>query len=376
MPGLFDTPFTNLLYDNSNALMSAASAINPQARTFAGAMRPAFGAFAQGKMVDEQMGQVRREEQERQAQMQQEQALRERYTQFFTEQNRPDLARGVADSLYSPAEAYGEWMSAQNGGNDANYGLTPIWGVDANGNPTLAQMSSQGGIRPVDMPEGFQPGRDPIRMDAGDRWILLDPVTRQTIGEVPKSGDVPTGYTPNGDGSIAPMAGGPQEREIAREDRADQNARQQAATYADIVTQDIDRLTQQIEENPLMTTGIGAATTQNIPGTPAFNSKALADTIRANVGFDRLNQMRQASPTGGALGQVSEFENRLLQATIGNLELSQSKEQLLENLSRVREIYVRIINEGIEPGDPIAQGMSGGQQSSGNTTSTGVQWSM
>lgn len=111
MPGLFDNPFTNVMYDNSNGLLAAASAVNPRSRTIAGAIKPAFGAFGQGKLVDEQLGQVRREEAERQAQMQQEQELRDRYTQFFSEQGNDDLARAVNDRLLAPAEAYTQWMT-------------------------------------------------------------------------------------------------------------------------------------------------------------------------------------------------------------------------------------------------------------------------
>ena len=72
--------------------------------------------------------------------------------------------------------------------------------------------------------------------------------------------------------------------------------------------------------------------------------RARLDTIRANIGFDRVQQMRESSPTGGALGQVTEFENRLLQSTLGNLEQSQSREQILENLGRIESIYLDIVH--------------------------------
>ena len=53
--------------------------------------------------------------------------------------------------------------------------------------------------------------------------------------------------------------------------------------------------------------------------------------------------MRDASPTGGALGQVSEMELRQLNASMGNLDIGQSPEQLRENLMAVREQYIRTI---------------------------------
>jgi len=46
--------------------------------------------------------------------------------------------------------------------------------------------------------------------------------------------------------------------------------------------------------------------------------------------------MRDNSPTGGALGQVSEFENRLLQSVRGSLDPNQSQDQLRNNLLNIQ----------------------------------------
>ncbi|WP_447515814.1 hypothetical protein, partial [Clostridioides difficile] len=61
-------------------------------------------------------------------------------------------------------------------------------------------------------------------------------------------------------------------------------------------------------------------------------------TIKSNVGFDRLQQMREASPTGGALGAVSDNENVLLQSAMGALEQSQTDDQLKFNLQRLQKV--------------------------------------
>lgn len=81
-----------------------------------------------------------------------------------------------------------------------------------------------------------------------------------------------------------------------------------------------------------------------IPGTTGRDLEGQLDTIKANMGFDKLQQMRANSPTGGALGAVSDFENKMLQATIANLETSQSHEQFMENLQRVEDTYNRIVH--------------------------------
>jgi len=101
-----------------------------------------------------------------------------------------------------------------------------------------------------------------------------------------------------------------------------------------------------IEKVGTTTAGFVGSNLANIPGTKARDLKAQIDTIRANIGFDELQKMRDSSPTGGALGNVSEKEIAFLQALLANLEQSQSPEQLKENLkvtkSLVKQSWARV----------------------------------
>jgi len=85
------------------------------------------------------------------------------------------------------------------------------------------------------------------------------------------------------------------------------------------------------------TTGAIGQTTKGIGGTPAHDLSNTLDTIKANIGFDRLQEMRANSKTGGALGAVSERENKLLQSVWGALEQSQSERQFKQNLDLVNK---------------------------------------
>ena len=67
-------------------------------------------------------------------------------------------------------------------------------------------------------------------------------------------------------------------------------------------------------------------------------ANALA-TIKANVGFDNLQTMRDNSPTGGALGAVTEKEIAFLQAMQGSLEQSQTAADLKANLQRLDQFF-------------------------------------
>lgn len=109
-------------------------------------------------------------------------------------------------------------------------------------------------------------------------------------------------------------------------------------------------------------TGPFGAMFSNVPGMPAYNVAAQVDTIEAAIGFDRLQAMRDASPTGGALGQVSEMELRLLKSSLGSLRQAQTATEFKRALSRIKEHYLDVVHgKGNRPG--------GTTQKSGGTTS-------
>lgn len=85
--------------------------------------------------------------------------------------------------------------------------------------------------------------------------------------------------------------------------------------------------------------GIGAAVMGRIPGSKAKDLAADLTTIKANLGFAELQAMRQASPTGGALGAIAVQELEALQSTVASLDQEQSPEQLTANLNAIRKHY-------------------------------------
>jgi len=86
------------------------------------------------------------------------------------------------------------------------------------------------------------------------------------------------------------------------------------------------------------TTAGPAALLDFIPGTPMKELKTKLETIKAKVGFDELGEMRKNSPTGGALGQVSELENKLLQAVQGSIDNLNNPSELKSNLADIKRI--------------------------------------
>lgn len=120
-----------------------------------------------------------------------------------------------------------------------------------------------------------------------------------------------------------------------------QSALKSFQQQADIVVDNVDKALELADSG--WATGYGSLLSP-LPNTEARKLRNYLDTIKANVGFDKLQQMRDNSPTGGALGQVSEMENRLLQAVNGALDPAQA-DQLKENLQVIRKLYPAVMEE-------------------------------
>lgn len=96
------------------------------------------------------------------------------------------------------------------------------------------------------------------------------------------------------------------------------------------------------DNDGLMETGTSGNIGRSIPifQTAGKDLAANIQTLRANYAFDALNAMREASKTGGALGNVTEMELKLLESAVANIDPSQSHPQFLENIQGARQAYL------------------------------------
>jgi hypothetical protein len=78
-----------------------------------------------------------------------------------------------------------DWMAHKRAGA-GEFGLNPIYSVGPDGKPTIVQLGKSGKAIQSQFPPGVTPARDPIKMDAGTHWVILDPQTRQAVATVPK----------------------------------------------------------------------------------------------------------------------------------------------------------------------------------------------
>lgn len=167
---------------------------------------------------------------------------------------------------------------------------------------------------------------------------------------------------------IVQIPNGPQAIEAAAAEAAGDTGKTQVERYGNVVTEDIGRALDLIEKDPVFTTGVLGQMLSQIGGSPANRVANLIETVESNVGFDRLQAMRESSPTGGALGSVTERELSLLTSAIGSLKQSNNADDLAYNLRRVNKIYMDIIHG---PGNWSSETPN----STSRRTSTGVEFS-
>ncbi len=87
------------------------------------------------------------------------------------------------------------------------------------------------------------------------------------------------------------------------------------------------------------TTGFIGGLLSGIKGTDSYALGKVTESIQANLGFDKLQSMRDMSPTGGALGQVSERELGFLISAVAALDPGMGEQRFMQALSKVERHY-------------------------------------
>lgn len=187
----------------------------------------------------------------------------------------------------------------------------------------------------------------------------LDKPIQVSVGGV---GKPPSGYRYTTEGNLEPIPGGPAAAKVGITAEKEANKIASATKNADMVMGKVDEALGMIGP---MTTGLVGDIRSTLPGrltgSGAYTLEKTLDTIKARIGFDELQAMRDASPTGGALGQVAIQELAMLQATLGSLEKGQDSDVLEKNLNAIKQHYENWKNA-------VKQASSGGESPSVDIT--------
>lgn len=114
-----------------------------------------------------------------------------------------------------------------------------------------------------------------------------------------------------------------------------------------------------------LTAGVGGALLGRFGYQPSRDVARDLEAVSGNIAFNALQQMRNASKTGGALGSVAQQELRLLQAVEGSIAQDKSPENLRKQLLKIRDSMERF------RAAQAAQGTGGGGTNGGTTR---VRW--
>ena len=168
-------------------------------------------------------------------------------------------------------------------------------------------------------------------------------------------GRIPVGYRQTATGEIEPIPGGPTTTTLSPKEIQVREAKRPQATLAlktfEDKTSTLEKDIKELINHPGLPsiTGIAAG---RLPGITAEGraAEALFNRIQKAGGFRELQEMRNASPTGGALGQVSNQENTSLQQTFAAIDrtqnaadvkkgLNKALDELTQSKGRVREAF-------------------------------------
>jgi len=207
----------------------------------------------------------------------------------------------------------------------ANPGAGNVQSVQKGANGNFI-VFTRGSAEPIDTGVKFDKNVEFIRQEDGT-VLAIDKTTAQSLGTV---------VTPQDAASAAQRA-----------------AQNKAATTLptdlaslDASTGKIDETIEKIKETmPLVTpgnVGIESYLRGDLPGFLGGEPRTLKKAVKslqANFGFDTLNQMRAASKSGGALGQVSERELDLLVNALRAIDLEGDVKVLRDNFNAVITHY-------------------------------------
>lgn len=274
-----------------------------------------------------------------------------------------------------------------------------------NGRPVTLQYDKYG--QPVG--RGVEQWKAPVQVNRGDRVDFVSPVTLQQQGSfgvnmspserdasargwasnnlarqrlefdmgggadvgpgqagmVRQFGKPPAGYRWKQDGSLEAIPGGPTDIKAGEAGAKAEQRKLAAAGAADNVLSAVQDASKLVGIN---TAGVGSSLA-SIPGTDARDLSAKLETIKANLGFDRLQQMRDMSPTGGALGAVAVQELTALQSTVASLDQGQSRGELKKSLNKIETHYnnwLKTVNGAATNKPQNTGGASGGWGSDAN----------
>lgn len=254
----------------------------------------------------------------------------------------------VGKNLYNAAT--GEWVTPPAGiaAADEEYGLNPVWGVDANGKQVIGVLSKSGKFKTLDT-NGITPTPTIQNIDLGTSIISQNSRTGAPVEVRTKdvAGEKRAGALGTGEGQAVAEA---------------QAALPSARTAASTVSQQVESL----KNDPYLPSMLGAVNSR----LPNMTS----DSARVQGKIDQLKggaflQARQILKGGGA---ITDFEGQKAEQAYTRMNQAQS----VEDFNAALDDFNAAVQSGVKKLEQQAGQGAATASPAGNRTSRGVTWSV
>lgn len=278
--------------------------------------------------------------------LQRDAAERQRMQAFYSAI--PDLQAQAVEQASNPVDAQAAYIRSKAS-------AAQDFGVPLSAGQALPNMTDLIGQKQITQAKGLiaefdqKWGKDPQGAEMEQQTVGFGPFAGKTFAQVrqiaqalpnppvraPKADPVDQVWVVR-DGKVTPIQKGtarpgdvPYEKGAV--DAKDTTTSDYTATRTERVLDSARTLRKKVSR---WTVGYGSKLA-GIPETEAADFKAELDTLIANIAFSELAEMRAASKTGGALGQVSNTELGLLGSVQGALDRNQSPENFAAQLDKI-----------------------------------------
>lgn len=231
-------------------------------------------------------------------------------------------------------------------------------GITAENRPQIVGTLMEAGRMPTQADLEMPGGGDPFTLGPGQ--VRYGPDGKQIAAGLTPAGETPDPFTLSpgqirygADGKVIARGAPQQSAASGSGQTADPNISKYTLETATRTIKAVDDVMPDING---WTAGWVGSAMSNIPGTKAANVSAELSSVASNIAFNALQAMRDASKTGGALGQVSERELDLLSSVEGSIRQNQSPDNLKMQLQKVRESMDRVRQAATASGQAIPAG--------------------
>lgn len=151
--------------------------------------------------------------------------------------------------------------------------------------------------------------------------------------EAKKDGKVPPGYRMTKDGNLEAIPGGPADTKLQGQLNMDTSMLQSSNAAFDRLASSANGLLNHPGLNGI--TGLRGRI-PNVPGSAAADADAQLNTLKSQIGFGVLQEMRNNSKTGSSgLGALSDAEGKRLENNLATLDKAQSIDQMKSSLKNI-----------------------------------------